>query len=231
MNPARIFHTLHETPAERSAGLQPALGERTRKAGYKPALRAVEWEISGLAVMPFGNSARRKSRKIRGFSHDSIPKGLHHSAQGCRACEATLGYGSGTCFNPERVASDPGGDDATPLGLMDNSIRLPRVARSSQPWAERSNPLGLLIWNSRKALGLGRLPIKSSSSFVLVLEIKNAESRTRMRMKTQMNDLTNAQMTNVECRMEFQSLFSHSSFVIRHSSFSPRSSVVDQNRQ
>jgi tetratricopeptide (TPR) repeat protein len=55
--------------------------------------------------------------------------------------------------NPERVASTHGGDDATPLGLMTISIQLPRVARSSQPWAERWNPFGILGRNFRKALG------------------------------------------------------------------------------
>ncbi len=47
-SPTRIFPTSHKTPTDRSAGLQPALGERTRKAGAKPALRANECEISGL---------------------------------------------------------------------------------------------------------------------------------------------------------------------------------------
>jgi len=32
---------------------------------------------------------------------------------------------------------------------------LPRVAPSSQPWAERWNPFGIQAWNFRKALGLG----------------------------------------------------------------------------
>ncbi len=103
--------------------------------------------------MPFENSARRAARKTPDFSNDSILKGLPPSAQGCRVCEATLGYGPETSFNPERVASIPDRDEATPLGLMNISTRLPRVA-SSQPGAERLNPLGILIWISRKALRL-----------------------------------------------------------------------------
>jgi hypothetical protein len=34
--------------------------------------------------------------------------------------------------------------DATPLGLMNILIRYPRVARASQPWAERHYPVGVI---------------------------------------------------------------------------------------
>jgi len=45
--------------------------------------------------------------------------------------------------NPERVASARR-DDTTPLGLRNPFVRLlPRVARFSQPWAERWNPVGI----------------------------------------------------------------------------------------
>jgi len=87
----------------------------------------------------------------------TIPKGLHHSAQGCRACEATLGQRSKMSFNPERVASTHGGDDATPLGLVNISIGLPRVARSSPPWADRLNPFRILGWNSLSAFRLRQI--------------------------------------------------------------------------
>ena len=33
--------------------------------------------------------------------------------------------------------------DATPVGLGDSSPGLPRVARSSQPWAGGCNPVGI----------------------------------------------------------------------------------------
>ena len=32
---------------------------------------------------------------------------------------------------------------------------IPRVARSSQPWALRRNPFGIQLWNLRKAFGIG----------------------------------------------------------------------------
>ena len=49
------------------------------------------------------------------------------------------------CFNPNGVASFSSHRWATtPLGLMEISTRIPRVARSSQPWAERRCPVGPL---------------------------------------------------------------------------------------
>ena len=56
--------------------------------------------------------------------------------------------------NPERVASADRicvsvtwnhRRDATPLGLLSTGGRVPRVARSSQPWAERWNAVGVLL--------------------------------------------------------------------------------------
>jgi hypothetical protein len=40
-----------------------------------------------------------------GIGRRTIPTGLYHSAQGCRACEATLGGRIQNVINPERVAS------------------------------------------------------------------------------------------------------------------------------
>ena len=49
------------------------------------------------------------------------------------------------CFNPNGVASFSSHRWATtPLGLMEISTRIPRVARSSQPWAERRCPVGAI---------------------------------------------------------------------------------------
>ncbi len=103
-------------------------------------LTATENEVGG--HMP---TWRRRSS----LQAASILKGLYRSAQGFRAREATLGHPSERSINPERVASQHR-DDATPLGLMHISMRLPRVARSSQPWAERLNPVGIQIGISRR---------------------------------------------------------------------------------
>ena len=87
-------------------------------------------------------------------SKDSIPRGFFHSAQGCRTCEATLGHGSGLITNPDWVASNRLWD-ATLLELVNISIRSPRGARSSQPWAEEQNPLG---FNTANAPGAASRP-------------------------------------------------------------------------
>ena len=71
------------------------------------------------------------------------PTAFRPSAQGCRACEATLGHRSKMFSNPERVASCGARFATTPLGLMNNLNRVPRVARPSQPWAEGRYPFGV----------------------------------------------------------------------------------------
>ena len=76
------------------------------------------------------------------------PKVFHPSAQGCRIREATLGHAPPKFSNPERVASCVPRFDATPLGLMEPLDCAPRVARASQPWAERRYSVGV---NSRRA--------------------------------------------------------------------------------
>jgi hypothetical protein len=105
------------------------------------------------------------------FHNGSLLKGLHHSAQGCEP-RATLGVRRVGANNPiERVASvvrgatcsrvmsrleRPGGDATlTGLGLL--PVRLPRVARPSQPWAGRSNPFGIASWHAAPRLPDSRL--------------------------------------------------------------------------
>jgi hypothetical protein len=46
-------------------------------------------------------------------------------------------------LNPERVASQTLTKEIQPFQGCDASVFLPRVARSSQPWAERFNPFGI----------------------------------------------------------------------------------------
>ncbi|MEW6307186.1 MAG: efflux RND transporter periplasmic adaptor subunit, partial [Verrucomicrobiota bacterium] len=115
------------------------------------------------------NGHHRKTRETKDTAGYPIPKGLHQSAQGCRsrpAGEATLGHGTKKISNPERVAAKHA-DDATPSGLTDVSIRLPRGkqnnnhdqtlrvgARSSQPWAGRRNPVGIRTGRSLVTIGL-----------------------------------------------------------------------------
>jgi hypothetical protein len=61
-------------------------------------------------------------------------------------------------LQPEFVPSDSGA--STPSGLIDlTGPTRPRVARSSQPWADRHNPLGIeLSYQEQSAVVLGLLP-------------------------------------------------------------------------
>src|ERR1041384_110108 len=71
------------------------------------------------------------------FSVGTIPTGLHHSAQGWPRQRTTLGKRSKIFSNPNGVASFPRRALMQPLQGFSRLLRQPRVARSSQPWAER----------------------------------------------------------------------------------------------
>src|SRR5258708_3463766 len=79
----------------------------------------------------------------------SILKGLCPPAQGCEE-RATLGNSPNEGDNPERVVAllccvPSGKGVATTLsGLNPRRHCIPRVARSSQPWALGRNPIGIL---------------------------------------------------------------------------------------
>ena len=67
--------------------------------------------------------------------------GLRPSAQGCRVREATLGEASENCFQPQRGCVTTA-RHRNPVGVEVDLADLPRVARSSQPWADRRSPFG-----------------------------------------------------------------------------------------
>ena len=104
---------------------------------------------TGFSLMRFGNSGKRKQRS---FSMIQSQRDCITQPSVAELARLRWVHESEIFSYPERVASTRS-DDATPLGLMDLSIRLPRVARSSQPWAERWNPVGIHVWSFRKALG------------------------------------------------------------------------------
>jgi hypothetical protein len=75
-----------------------------------------------------------------------IPTGLHHSAQGCRVREATLGNMPKYVPQPQRGCITPRrADGCNPFRVVSISERFPRVARASQPWAGRHYPVGVII--------------------------------------------------------------------------------------
>ena len=73
-----------------------------------------------------------------------IPTGLHHSAQGCRVREATLGNVSQHFPQPQRgCITSRRADGCNPFRVVSISGRFPRVARASQPWADCYYPVGV----------------------------------------------------------------------------------------
>jgi hypothetical protein len=106
----------------------------------------------------------RDASSARGVSSLSLRVLCHHP-EGMRSLSPGLrgtsypGYAMSWGANPERVASPPRPvrsrrhaigltivkrtADATLSGLVVLSMHEPRVARASQPWAERCNPFGI----------------------------------------------------------------------------------------
>src|SRR5436309_5066685 len=87
----------------------------------------------------------------------AIPKGWNHSAQGCeeratlgprharlQPCKGCIKLLSMNTHAPIYGAEERHDEGAATLsGLMGLLFVSPRVARSSQPWAERCNPFGI----------------------------------------------------------------------------------------
>ncbi len=77
-------------------------------------------------------------RPLRESQRDSVTQ-----PSGCRVGEATLGTSSQSLPTPTGLRYTIVIGDATPLGLKKNGNSFPRVARPSQPWANRRNPVGI----------------------------------------------------------------------------------------
>jgi len=92
----------------------------------------------------------RRSCSLDAFTpsgHPGIPTGFRPKAQGCEA-QATLGYRPTNIINPNGVAAIPFSSIARDVchnlaGVVNLFRRIPRVARSSQPWADGHNPFGI----------------------------------------------------------------------------------------
>ena len=69
-----------------------------------------------------------------------IPKGLRHSAQGCRVGEATLGHR--VDYFPQRGCIAVRAHGFNPVGVGFLFPGSPRVARASQSWAGCRSPVG-----------------------------------------------------------------------------------------
>jgi|SRR6266850_2134063 len=103
--------------------------------------------------VPVSESREMESgRELYALQGSSIPKGLRPPAQGCEE-RATLGERCWEIHNPNGVAtaslvSRLASMSRNPVGVGNSSPRLPRVARDSQPWALRRNPVGIEFANA-----------------------------------------------------------------------------------
>ena len=92
-----------------------------------------------------GELARPLARSDLSLKSRRIPTGFRPEAQGCER-RATVGGNANAKYNPEGVAARSARNNRTgrnPVGVGDSGRGGPRVARSSQPWAEGHNPVGI----------------------------------------------------------------------------------------
>ncbi len=84
-------------------------------------------------------------RILRENSIPSTPTALRPPAQGCEE-RASLGKRVHDLFQPQRGCGMDSRvtEGRNPVGVDVDIASLPRVARSSQPWALRRNPVGIL---------------------------------------------------------------------------------------
>ena len=88
---------------------------------------------------------RKMTRKRQVNRVTTIPTGLQHSAQGWPRQRTTLSQPSQIISNPNGVVSISRHDGIQPFPGWNRLNVKPRVARSSQPWAKRYNPFGIVL--------------------------------------------------------------------------------------
>ena len=71
------------------------------------------------------------------------PKGIASSSPGLPSLRGYPGIPSRYVLQPQRGCINTELTATTPLGLVNLFCRDPRVARSSQPWGDCSNPFGI----------------------------------------------------------------------------------------
>src|SRR3989442_8688568 len=78
---------------------------------------------------------------LRGTSYPGCPRHTSSTLQGpCKGCIKLLSMSTRSIYGVEEHQDERA---ATLSGLMGLLFVSPRVARSSQPWAERCNPFGI----------------------------------------------------------------------------------------
>ena len=115
--------------------------------------------VSTLFPIPTGWTRSRPLTRPCGLLLRKIPFAVsqtaqvHHSAQGCPVGGTTLGNVVHYFFQPQRgCITSRRADGCNPFRVVEFSGRSPRVARSSQPWAESRSPVGANEFRTRAAL-------------------------------------------------------------------------------
>ena len=112
---------------------------RNRSAAFTPLHRP------NYERRPFFSGALERRALKRHKCRAPNPNGIPSISPGLPSPRGYPGSWSRAGHNPNGVASFVACQSAaTPLGLMGIFIRVPRVARASQPWAERRYPFGVI---------------------------------------------------------------------------------------
>jgi hypothetical protein len=117
----------------------------------EPPVPPADYEISGLAVMPFGNSSSTTEPNAKGGLPFPYPNGIVSRSPGLRRRSYPGSRVRG--FQPQRGCVIEASRRHNPVGVGAIRPIIPRVAPLSQPWAWSRNPFRILSENIRKALG------------------------------------------------------------------------------
>ena len=137
-------------PNRRGVVFSEIAGKGKRTQAGSPATQQTGKSAVPLLVISLTFDHIRKRRAHLSFLQSargtSAPTGLRPPAQGCPRRAGYPGWARGDGSQPQRGC---GGCNrwraATPLGLGRVLPRVPRVARSSQPWAGGHSPVGAVV--------------------------------------------------------------------------------------
>ena len=122
----------------------PAINQHLKRIFSDNELEEASVVKQCLIAAADGKCYQTKHYSLQAMSaYSPIPTGLHPSAQGCRVREATLGNMIHYFPQPQRgcIASRRA-DGFNPFRVVGLCGQFPRVARFSQPWADRRSPFG-----------------------------------------------------------------------------------------
>src|SRR6266446_3422437 len=122
------------------------------RANCSPGIRSSRRKEAHIIFGEGGQSLSRNPNRVHCIRTDlafpnrsRIPKGFCNKAQGCEE-RATLGscVRSMTTLKGLRPTATAAQRGHNPVGVVKHRLLVPRIARSSQPWALLRNPFGIL---------------------------------------------------------------------------------------